>query len=118
MLEAFSPFARHPAWTSARSSRPLPSPSRVPTRGRQDLLDAVHVALERDRAKRDEQGRTYDLRTLRRTQPRELEVMALVIAGLMNKQPAVRMGVTRAPVKVYRHNVMEKLGAKSWWPIS
>jgi FixJ family two-component response regulator len=80
----------------------------------QDLLDAVRIALDRDRAKREDQGRTHDLRKrFAALSPREQEVMALVTTGLMNKQVAARMGVSEVTVKVHRHNVMKKLGAKS-----
>jgi FixJ family two-component response regulator len=80
----------------------------------QDLLDAVRIALDRDRAKREEQGKTHDLRArFVALSPREQEVMALVTAGLMNKQVAARIGVSEVTVKVHRHNVMKKLGAKS-----
>ena len=80
----------------------------------QDLLDAVRVALDRDRARREDQLKAHDLRTrFAALSPREQEVMALVTAGLMNKQVAARMGVSEVTVKVHRHNVMKKLGAKS-----
>jgi FixJ family two-component response regulator len=45
--------------------------------------------------------------------PREREVMALVTAGMMNKQVAAEIGVTEITVKVHRGNVMRKMGAKS-----
>jgi FixJ family two-component response regulator len=80
----------------------------------QDLLDAVKVALERDRARRE---RDRDAQALRgrfnALSARELEVMGLVCAGLMNKQTAARIGVSEVTVKVHRHNVMKKLGARS-----
>jgi len=44
---------------------------------------------------------------------REQQVMSLVCAGLMNKQAAAQIGVSEVTVKVHRHNVMKKLGAKS-----
>jgi FixJ family two-component response regulator len=45
--------------------------------------------------------------------PREQEVMALVTAGLMNKQIAAEIGVTEITVKVHRGNLMRKMGARS-----
>ena len=80
----------------------------------QDLLDAVRLALDHSRARRladeklgnIEQG--YNSLTRR-----EQEVMGLVCAGLMNKQIASHIGVTEITVKVHRHNIMKKLGAKS-----
>jgi FixJ family two-component response regulator len=44
---------------------------------------------------------------------REQEVMGLVAAGLMNKQVAAEIGIVEVTVKVHRHNIMKKLGAKS-----
>jgi FixJ family two-component response regulator len=80
----------------------------------QDLLDAVRVALNRDSARRRENDRLRDLRTRYATlSPREREIMALVCSGLMNKEAAAKMGVSEVTVKVHRHNLMKKLGAKS-----
>jgi FixJ family two-component response regulator len=80
----------------------------------QDLLEAVRVALNRDSARRRENDRLRDLRTRYATlSPREREVIALVCSGLMNKQVAAKMGVSEVTVKVHRHNLMKKLGAKS-----
>jgi FixJ family two-component response regulator len=44
---------------------------------------------------------------------REREVMALVTAGNMNKQIAAEIGVSEITVKVHRHNVMKKMGART-----
>jgi FixJ family two-component response regulator len=80
----------------------------------QDLLDAIRVALNRDSARRRENDTLRDLRTRYATLSlREREVMALVCTGLMNKQVAAKMGVSEVTVKVHRHNLMKKLGAKS-----
>ena len=80
----------------------------------QDLLDAIRVALNRDSARRRENDRLRDLRTRYATlSPREREIMALVCSGLMNKEAAAKMGVSEVTVKVHRHNLMKKLGAKS-----
>ena len=80
----------------------------------QDILDAVNVALERDRARRTQNQATHELRVrFQSLTAREQEVMALVTAGLMNKQAAAEIGVSEVTVKVHRHNVMQKLGAKS-----
>jgi FixJ family two-component response regulator len=80
----------------------------------QDLLDAVGVALERDRARRQSEKSASNLRALFDTlTPREQEVLALVSAGLMNKQVAGKLGVSEIMVKVHRGNVMRKMGAKS-----
>jgi RNA polymerase sigma factor (sigma-70 family) len=80
----------------------------------QDILDAVHIALDRDRARRDNDRQTRDLRLrFEALSPREQEIITLVTAGLMNKQVAAEMGVSEVTVKVHRHNVMKKLGARS-----
>jgi RNA polymerase sigma factor (sigma-70 family) len=80
----------------------------------QDLLDAVRVALERDRARWEHDKQTRNLHVqFEALSPREQEVMRLVTSGLMNKQVAAEIGVSEVTVKVHRHNVMKKLGARS-----
>ena len=80
----------------------------------QELLDAVRAALQRDRIRRDREDEIRDLRTRFDTlSAREREIVALVTAGLMNKQAAVKLGVSEVTVKVHRHNAMQKLGARS-----
>jgi FixJ family two-component response regulator len=80
----------------------------------QDMLDAIQVALERDRARREQDGRLTQLKTLYESlTSREQEVISHVTAGLMNKQIAAEMGVSVITVKVHRGNVMRKMGAKT-----
>ena len=80
----------------------------------QDLLDAVRIALDTDRARREQNEKTAGLRTrFEGLSQREQEVMGLVCAGLMNKQAASEIGVSEVTIKVHRHNLMQKLGAKS-----
>jgi FixJ family two-component response regulator len=80
----------------------------------QDLLDSIHIALERDGARREQERTLAELRSLYETlSPRERQVMALVTAGLLNKQAAAEIGLSEVTVKVHRHNMMKKLGAKS-----
>src|SRR5262249_28840245 len=80
----------------------------------QDLLDAVRVALDRDRRRRELQMETQSMRSrYDALSDREQQVMSLVCAGLMNKQIAARIGVSEITVKVHRHNVMRKLDARS-----
>jgi FixJ family two-component response regulator len=87
----------------------LPKPFRD-----QDMLDAVQAGLERDRSRRKNAHDTAKLQACFDTlTSREQEVMALVTAGLMNKQIAGRLGVSEITVKVHRGNVMRKMGAKS-----
>jgi RNA polymerase sigma factor (sigma-70 family) len=80
----------------------------------QDLLDAVTVALQRDRTRREAARELADLRSLlQNLTPREREVMGLVAKGLMNKQIAGSLGVSEATVKFHRGRLMEKLGVRS-----
>ena len=80
----------------------------------QDLLDAIHQALERDRKSRDQRAKIEKLRSRYRSlTPREREVMALVVVGLLNKQIAGELGTSEASIKVHRQHVMEKMGASS-----
>jgi FixJ family two-component response regulator len=80
----------------------------------QDLLDAVQIALARDRERRENDKLTSSLRArFDSLTPREQEIIALVASGLMNKQIAAEIGVSEVTVKVHRGNVMRKMGAKS-----
>jgi len=80
----------------------------------QDLLDAVRIALDRDRKRLEHDKRTHDLHIrFGGLSPREREVMILIAAGLMNRQVATEIGVSEVTVKVHRHNIMKKLDAKS-----
>lgn len=78
------------------------------------LLDAVRSALATDRARRATQDGHSSLREAHLTlTPREQEVMALVVTGLMNKQVAARMALSEITVKIHRGNVMRKMQAQS-----
>jgi RNA polymerase sigma factor (sigma-70 family) len=80
----------------------------------QELLDAVRAALERDRMQRIQDQDLRDLQARFETlTERERKVMTFVIAGLLNKQTAAQIGVSEVTVKVHRHRLMNKLGAKS-----
>jgi len=80
----------------------------------QDMLDAIRVALERDRGRREHDRKTSELHNLFDTLTnREQEVIGFVAAGLMNKQIAAEIGVSEITVKVHRGNVMRKMGARS-----
>ena len=80
----------------------------------QDLLDAVRLGLERDRARRAGEAILSELRgRFEGLTSREQEVMAFVTSGLMNKQIAADLGVSEITVKVHRGNVMRKMSAKS-----
>jgi FixJ family two-component response regulator len=87
----------------------LPKPFRD-----QDLLDAIQVALERDRARRQQQAEIAALgERLKSLTPREREVLPLVVSGLLNKQVAAEIGTTEATIKVHRSQLMRKMGADS-----
>lgn len=80
----------------------------------QDLLDAVHQALDRSRVLRQEQTAMADLQArLDSLTPREREVMGLVVAGLLNKQIAYDLGISEVTVKIHRGQAMEKMRAAS-----
>ena len=80
----------------------------------QDLLDAIEQAIDHDRELRKQQAGIADLHDrFERLTPREREVMELVVAGLLNKQIAVRLGISEITVKLHRHQVMEKMKANS-----
>jgi len=80
----------------------------------QELLDAIQLALERDRAIRRQQAELGSLRErLESLTPREREVLPLVVSGLLNKQIAAEIGISVAAVKVHRSQLMRKMGANS-----
>lgn len=69
----------------------------------QEILDAVTVALERDRRRRSDEKSKLDRRArFESLTPRERQVMSLVTAGLMNKQVAGRIGISEMTVKLHR----------------
>jgi FixJ family two-component response regulator len=80
----------------------------------QDLLDAVAVAIRKDRDHREETALIAELREkYGLLTARERQVMALVTSGLMNKQVAQELSISEVTVKMHRGSVMRKLGAKS-----
>lgn len=82
--------------------------------GDDQLLAAVETALAADRTRRAEQAGNAGLKTcFDRLTPREKEVMALVVTGLMNKQVAAHLGLSEITVKIHRGNVMRKMAAQS-----
>jgi FixJ family two-component response regulator len=80
----------------------------------QDMLDAVVTAIERDRKRREAEKVVANSQALFETlTSREREVLALVAAGLMNKQIAAELGLAEITVKIHRGHIMKKMGARS-----
>ena len=80
----------------------------------QDLLDAVGIALERDRARREEGKEVATLKQcFDSLTSREQEVISLVVSGMLNKQIADQLGTAESTVKVQRSRAMEKMHAES-----
>jgi len=80
----------------------------------QDLLDAIHLALAKDRVRRQQEAEIAVLRERRESlTPREREVVDRVVKGMLNKQIAAEIGTTENTVKVHRSRVMEKMQAQS-----
>jgi RNA polymerase sigma factor (sigma-70 family) len=80
----------------------------------QDLLDAVRIALERDRARREQDKDVMILqRRFDSLTSREQEVISMVVSGMLNKQIADQLGTAESTVKVQRSRAIEKMHAES-----
>jgi FixJ family two-component response regulator len=80
----------------------------------QDFLDAIQKAVERDRDGRAQEAEvTESRRRFNSLTPREREVMALVVAGKLNKQIAAELGTSETTAKVHRGQVMKKMQVQS-----
>lgn len=80
----------------------------------QDIVDAIHEALERDLKRRQNAEEIAGLRKrLESLTPREHEVLPLAVSGMLNKQIAAEIGISEASAKVHRSQLMRKMGAGS-----
>lgn len=87
----------------------LPKPFRE-----QDLLDALKLALDRDRTTRQQRAELAALRArYDSVTPREQQVMGLLVTGLLNKEIAATLGVSEVTIKVHRSQIMQKMQADS-----
>ena len=79
-----------------------------------DLLSAIHQALERDRVGRAARAAEDAVRAkLGKLTARERDVLELVAAGRLNKEIAAKLGIVEQTVKQHRGRIMHKLGAQS-----
>jgi RNA polymerase sigma factor (sigma-70 family) len=80
----------------------------------QDLLDAVRVALEQDRARREQEKEVTDIQQrFDSLTSREQQVISMLVSGMLNKQIAGELGTAESTVKVQRSRAMEKMRAQS-----
>jgi RNA polymerase sigma factor (sigma-70 family) len=80
----------------------------------QDLLDAIRVALEQDRARRQQEEEIAELqKRFGSLSPRERQVVCFVVSGMLNKQIAGQLGTAENTIKVHRARAIEKMQAQS-----
>ena len=80
----------------------------------QDLLDAIQLALKKDRGRRQQEAELTALRErFESLSPREREVAVMVVSGMLNKQIAAQIGTAENTVKIHRSRAMEKMQANS-----
>jgi FixJ family two-component response regulator len=82
--------------------------------GNEVLLRAIREGIERSRVALDREVRLRDLQNCHASlTPRERQVMALVVSGLLNKQVGAELGISEITVKAHRGQVMQKMKASS-----
>jgi FixJ family two-component response regulator len=80
----------------------------------EELMRAVRRAVEKDVKAKAEQGEVHQiLEHVNRLTPREYEILRYIIAGLLNKQIAFKLGIAEKTIKVHRGRIMEKLRVSS-----
>ena len=80
----------------------------------QELIDAIHNAIEQNRQTRMEQAKIREIkRRIESLTPREYEVLLLVTAGMLNKQIAYDLKLSENTVKTHRAQIMQKMKAES-----
>jgi RNA polymerase sigma factor (sigma-70 family) len=80
----------------------------------QDLLDAIQIALDKDQTRRHQEAKiTMFRQRFESLTPRQREVVACVISGMLNKEIAAEIGTSENTVKIHRSRVMEKMQAES-----
>jgi RNA polymerase sigma factor (sigma-70 family) len=80
----------------------------------QDLLDAIRIAVEKDRARHGQEKELIDLKErFDSLTPREQKVISMVVSGMLNKQIADELGTAENTVKVHRSRAVEKMHAQS-----
>jgi len=79
-----------------------------------DLMAAIERCVARDMRDRGAEARVTEIQErVKMLTPRETEVFALVVTGMLNKQVAAKLGISEKTVKAHRANVMDKMQAKS-----
>lgn len=80
----------------------------------QTLLDAIHLAIQKDRAAKEKLAKLSKIQErVESLTPREREVFALVVTGMLNKQIAFEMGISEKTIKAHRARVMQKMQVDS-----
>ena len=79
----------------------------------QDLLDAIHAALRRDRSRLEEERKAADLRRRNESLRLASQVIALLVAGRVIKQIAAEIGISEVTVRLHRGQIMRKMRAGS-----